>query len=94
MDKKELSNAGIDTTIFKAHSRSAAAASKVQQLGASLNEILKKMTFGSFQKSSFSKLNLQSTIYLTTLRPFCTTDQLPECIVVLSNNGNGQFADR
>ena len=51
--KNALSNAGIDINIYKAHSCRAAAASKVQELGAPLHEILKHGCWK--RKSTFTK---------------------------------------
>ena len=42
MDKRELSNAGIDVTFFQAHSCRAASASKARQQGIKISEIVKR----------------------------------------------------
>ena len=40
--KSELTDAGVDTSVFKAHSCRSASSSKVKDIGVSLNEILKR----------------------------------------------------
>ena len=42
MDKRELSNAGIDVTFFQAHSCRAASVSKARQQGIKISEIVKR----------------------------------------------------
>ena len=60
--KGELSNAGIDVTIFQAHSCRAASTSKARQQGIKISEILKRGCWS--RKNTFTKLYDKNIIKL------------------------------